>query len=173
MDSVLTAATYHAELIGGVEVEKPLPKEFHAFIQMYLNMALSRQMPPRYYPMPELNVQTGGVMPDGRREYVIPDIVVTERTRTSFADGNLVEAPALAVEILSVGQTIVDLMVRAERLLKLGCPTVWVVWPEKHRAWEYSKDDLRECSGTLTAPLPAGHTASINLAEMWAEMEQE
>ena len=171
MDSVLTQATYHVELIDGSEVEKPLPKELHAFIQMYLILALSRQMPPHYYPLPDLNVLTGGTMPDGRREYVVPDIVVAQRSGVSFLDGNLVETPALAVEILSPGQTIVDLFVRAERLLKLGCSIVWVIWPEKHRAWEYSKDDLRECSAHLAALLQTGTSVNINLPDMWAEME--
>jgi hypothetical protein len=36
MSAVLAEASYHKELIDGREVEKPLPKNLHAFIQTFL-----------------------------------------------------------------------------------------------------------------------------------------
>jgi Uma2 family endonuclease len=141
-----------------------------------LIVTLNRDLlPNEYRALPELNVLTGGRAADGRREYIIPDLVVTERS-ARYEDGDLAEAPLWGVEILSNGQTIGDLFVRAERLLKLGCPLVWVIWPEKRKAWEYSLADPREVQDELSACLPVmGGTEPriirIRLPEMWAELE--
>lgn len=168
MGAVTTEPVYHVELIDGHEIPKPLPKKLHILIQRYLILALTAQLPRAYLAMPELNVLTGGRTPDGRREYVIPDLVVVSRS-ARYEDGDLAEAPLLGVEILSPGQTLGDLFVRAERLLKLGCPTVWVIWPDKRKAWEYGAGDLREASETLLSP--ALDFVHVSLAAMWAELD--
>ena len=168
MSAVLTESLYHVELIDGREVEKPLPKKLHAFVQTYLINKLGRELPQQYRAVSELNVLTGGRTPEGRREYVVPDITVVERN-AKYEDGDLAEPPIWDVEILSPGQTIGDLFVRAERLLKLGCPLVWVIWPEKQRAWEYSTD-LEEQHTQLRVRLPNGETIAIPLSDIWAEL---
>ena len=176
MGAVQTEPVYHVELVDGREIEKPLPKKWHILIQTYLTLALNRDLLPNdYRALPELNVLTGGRTADGRREYIIPDLVITQRS-ARYEDGDLAEAPLWGVEILSPGQTMGDLFVRAERLLKLGCPLVWVIWPEKRKAWEYSLADLREVESGLTACLTADANTEprfirIQLAEMWAELE--
>ncbi len=169
MSTVLTEPLYHVELIDGREVEKPLPKKLHILVQRYLIVDLTRQLPAKCLAMPELNVLTGGRTPEGRREYIVPDVTVVGRS-AKYEDGDLAEPPIWGVEILSPAQTIADLLVRAERLLKLGCPLVWVIWPEKRKAWEYSTD-LDEKHTELTGRLPSGETIIIPLAEMWAELE--
>ena len=176
MGAVQTEPVYHVELVDGREIEKPLPKKWHILIQTYLTLAVNRDLLPNdSRAFPELNVLTGARTLDGRREYIIPDLVVTERS-ARYEDGDLAEAPLWGVEILSPGQTIGDLFVRAERLLKLGCPLVWVIWPEKRKAWEYSQADLREVQDELSACLPAmariePRFVRIPLPEMWAELE--
>jgi Uma2 family endonuclease len=161
---------YHVELIDGREIEKPLPKKLHFFIQLYLIQALGRLLPPRYAAGPELNVLTGGRTKDGRREYVVPDVVVVGLD-SKYEDGDLAEPPILAVEILSPGQTIGEMFIRAERLLKLGTPLVWVVWPEKRKAWEYSAHpssfELKEMTDALTVL-----EVEIKLVDMWASLGQ-
>jgi Uma2 family endonuclease len=169
MSAVLTESLYHVELIDGREVEKPLPRKLHILVQRYLIVDLTRQLPAGYLAMPELNVLTGGRTPEGRREYIVPDVAVVERS-AKYEEGDLAEPPIWGVEILSPGQTIGDLFVRAERLLKLGCPLVWVIWPEKRKAWEYSTN-LEEQHTQLAGRLPSGETIVIPLAEMWAELE--
>ena len=98
----------------------------------------------------------------------MPDVTVVERN-ARYQDGDLAELPIWGVEILSPGQTIGDLFVRAERLLKLGCPLVWVIWPEKRRAWEY-RNDLEEQRSELTGQLPNGDAIVVPLSEVWAEL---
>ena len=59
---------------------------------------------------------------------------------------------------------------RAGRLLKLGCPLAWVIWPEKQQAWEYRSGDLVEKRDALLGELPDGTNMRVGLAEMWEEM---
>ena len=76
MSTMLTVPQYHVELIDGREVEKPLPKKLHVLIQQYLILELARALPSHYKALPELNILTGGRTPEGRREYVVPDVTV-------------------------------------------------------------------------------------------------
>ena len=171
MSTTITEPVYHVELIDGCEIEKPLPKKLHFLVERYLVLVLSRILPDRYIAGPELNVLTGGRTPDGRREYIVPDVVVVDRA-AKYEEGDLAEAPVLGVEILSPGQNIGDLFVRAERLLKLGCPMVWVVWPEKRQAWEYSTDSLREATTTLSRRLTLEDVVvEVELAGLWAALD--
>ena len=164
---------YHVELIDGREIEKPLPKKLHFFIQRYLVLVLTRLLPPQLAAGSELNVLTGGRTMDGRGEYVVPDVVVVDLD-ARYEDGDLAEPPILAVEILSPGQTIGDMFMRAERLLKLGTPRVWVIWPEKRKAWEYSglpsSFELKEMTDVLSM---FGMEVEIRLADMWAELDRK
>ncbi len=170
MSAVSTIPQYHVELINGREIEKPLPKKLHVFIQWYLIVELTRQLSPQYRALPELNILTGGKTPDGRREYIVPDVTVVA-VGAKYEEGDLAEPPVWGVEILSPGQTIGDLFIRAERLLALGCPLVWVIWPEKRRAWEY-RSDVEEQRVELTGRLPNGEEIRVPLAEMWATLTQ-
>lgn len=158
MNAVLTEPLYHVELIDGREVEKPLPKGSHILVQRFLILNLTRKLPTNILAMPELNVLTGGVTPEGRREYVVPDVTVVARS-AKYENGDLAEPPIWGVKIISPGQTIGDLFVRAERLLNFGCPRVWGIWPEKQRVWEYSAD-LEEQRTQLTGRLPSGEPLS-------------
>ena len=168
MSTVLTEPLYHVELIDGREVEKPLPKKLHFRVQRYLILELTRLLPRDYEAGPELNILTGKLTLEGRREYIVPDVTVIKRS-ANYEDGDLAEPPIWGVEILSPGQTIGDLFVRAERLLNLGCPLVWVIWPEKRKAWEYSTN-LEEQHTELTGRLPSGEAIIIPLSEVWAEL---
>jgi Uma2 family endonuclease len=166
---------YHLELIDGHEIEKPLPRKLHILIQRYLMLLLTNQLPAHYMAMPELSVLTGGRTASGRREYIVPDLQIVERT-AQYEDGDLAVPPIWGVEILSPGQTIGDLFVRAERLLKVGAPMVWVIWPEKRKAWMYSPSELVEATNTLKAPLPGTQGAEPDFIEiqthaMWAELD--
>ena len=173
MSAALVTPQYHVELIDGREVEKPLPKKLHVMIQTYLLIVLNRAFEERYFAYPELNFLTGGRTPEGRREYIVPDLVVVTPS-SKYEDGDLAEPPIWGVEILSPGQTIGDLFHRAERLLRLGCPLVWVIWPEKRRAWEYwsNLSDLEEQRSELKGQLPDGEEIRISLAEMWATLDR-
>ncbi len=166
---------YHVELVNGREIEKPMPKKLHILIQRYLTLALTSLLPSGFGPMPELDIITGGQTKDGRREYIIPDLVVV-RDDAPYIEGMLAVPPLLGVEILSPGQTITELFGRADRLVKIGAQNVWIIWPEKRRAWEVGADRIDERRDKLMLSLPAGtepECVDIRLAEMWKVLDQE
>jgi len=165
---------YHIELIDGQEIEKAMPKNLHTWIQVYLIGALLRLLPEPFEPLSEQDVLTGGRTADGRREWICPDVQVAAKT-AKYDDGMLAEPPVLGVEILSPGQTITELFARADRLVKIGAQNVWVIWPEKRRAWAVGADLIDEARENLTLRLPAGtkpEYLSIQLAEMWKVLER-
>jgi Uma2 family endonuclease len=154
--------TYHTELIDGREVEKPLPKNLHAFIQTFLAAAFLARLPRRYRAATELNVLCG---PDR----VVPDVTVMERS-ARYENGDLADPPVLAVEIMSPGQTLSDLVDRCERLHKAGTPQCWIVWPERRQAWTFTPVSFEAANENLTASLDQT-VIEISLAEMWRELD--
>jgi hypothetical protein len=127
---------YHVELSAGQEIERPSPKKLHVWIERWLIITLAKLLPDDFMALPECNTLTGNRTIDGRREYVVPDLVVAA-VSARYDEGDLAEPPILGVEILSLGQTIGELFTRAQRLITLGCPLAWVIWPEKRRAWNF------------------------------------
>jgi hypothetical protein len=55
----MTCPTYHKELIDGLEIEKALPKNLHAFAETFLLVDLATRLPRLYEALPELNVLCG------------------------------------------------------------------------------------------------------------------
>jgi len=171
MSIALTDAVYHRELIDGREIQKPLPKNLHAFIQTYLLQWFGRELPKQYRVASELNVICGS-------DRLVPDVILTTRN-AHYVDGDLVDPPLLAVEIMSPGQTLSDLLNKCERMLATGTPICWVIWPERREAWTYTRDEaLREATRILSVALPNSASGSeveylrIPLAEMWAELSE-
>lgn len=164
--SALVEPAYHTELIDGREIQKPLPKNLHAFTQSFLMGYLLRNVPSSYAVLAEMNVLCG----DDR---LVPDLLVVKRG-AQYRDGDLADPPALIIEILSPGQTVADLLGKADRFMKAGTPLTWVIWPEKRKAWTYTQGDLSE-SVNLLAEFrnDEGLAANVNLAgsELWACLE--
>ena len=163
MSTAATEPAYHLERIDGREIQKPLPKKLHAFIEGYLIIVLSRILPKRYMAAPELNVLCGG-------DRLVPDVTVMERS-ARYDDGDLADPPQLAIEIMSPGQTVGQLLDKADRLVRAGAPACWVIWPERRQAWVYSAASMIEANETLTASLNDGSRIEVKLAEMWAELD--
>jgi Uma2 family endonuclease len=162
MSAVITEPIYHTEFIDGREIQKPLPKNLHAFTQSYLLGSFWKTLP-QYRVMSELNVLCG---PDR----LVPDVTVAFRN-ARYQDGDLADPAVLCVEILSPGQTVGDLFDRADRILKAGTPLCWIIWPERRKAWMYSLQDLVEVTDTLRVALDNPDRVDIPLAEMWRELD--
>jgi Uma2 family endonuclease len=162
MGTVLLQAAYHKELIDGREIEKPLPKNLHAFIQTYLAAMFLTRLPRRYRAGTELNVLCGS-------DRLVPDVTVMERS-ARYENGDLADPPVLAVEIMSPGQTLSDLIDRCERLHKAGAPQCWIIWPETRQAWTFTPVSLEAAKEKLIASLSES-PIEIDLAEMWAELD--
>ncbi len=163
--ALVISPTYHVELIDGREIEKPLPKKLHTFIQVFLIMRLGAIVYSGFRIASELNVLCGA-------DRLAPDVMIVRRG-AKYDDGDLQDPPALAVEILSPGQTIGALFDKAARLIGAGAPSCWVIWPERRKVWIYSGDDLLEASDNLTARLAENETLTISLKDLWASLDDD
>ena len=162
MSAALAGFSYHTELIDGREIEKPLPKNLHAFVQTFLIGFFLRTLSARYRVASELNLLCG---PDR----LVPDLTVMARD-ARYLDGDLADAAVLAVEIFSPGQTVNDLFDKCRRITDAGTKLCWVIWPENRKAWMYSINDTRQAETSLSVKIDE-QEISVPLAEMWAELD--
>ena len=163
MSALIGESFYHIELIDGEGVQKPLPKKPHALIQKFLLLALNRDLPDIYEVLPELNMLCG-------KDRLVPDLTVV-RCDARYQDGDLADPAIFAVEILSPGQRLPDLMDRADRMIRSGTRVCWIIWPEAHKAWMYMTGDMVEATHAISATLPDGGRLDLDVAEMWRKLE--
>lgn len=163
MGSILAPTAYHTELIDGREIEKPLPKNLHAFIQTFLIQWFGRELPAQYRVASELNVLCGA-------DLIVPDVTVMSRT-ARYLDGDLADPAFLAVEILPPGQTIGNLFDKADRIVKAGTPMCWVIWPERRQAWQYGMQELVEAKEQLSASLNENELVAVSLSDLWSALD--
>lgn len=72
----------------------------------------------------------------------IPDVVVVRGGRPS---GRIITSPPeVAVEVLSPEDRAVDVQDKIDDYLEFGIPCVWLIDPERQRAWIHTKDGARE-----------------------------
>lgn len=100
---------------------------------------------------------------------LVPDVVIVGRS-ARYEDGDLAEPPILAIEIMSPGQTLSNIVDRCERLHKAGTPQCWVIWPERRQVWMFTPVSLEAAKENLTASLGEG-SIEVSLAEIWAELD--
>ncbi len=159
-----TEPLYHVELIDGREIEKPLPKKLHFLIERFLILTLTRLLPKNLLAGPALNVLCGN-------DRLVPDVTVVDQN-AQFDRGDLASPAILCVEVLSPGQTVADVIGKADRIVRAGTPACWVIWPERRKAWTLTADDLIEAKDVLEARLPDGTSIQVQTAEMWAELDE-
>lgn len=93
--------------------------------------------------------------------YRVPDVIVVRGGRPS---GRIITSPPeVAVEVLSPEDRAADVQDKIDDYLQFGVPVVWLIDPERQRAWIHTKDGAREASdrvlrnlaGDLEVPLSA------------------
>jgi Uma2 family endonuclease len=108
-----------------------------------------------FWPGVEIRVQ---VRPD---RYRIPDVVVVRGGRPV---GRVIASPPeVAVEVLSPEDRAVDVQDKIDDYLQFGIAVVWLIDPERQRAWIHTKEGAREATdrilrnpaGDLEVPLSA------------------
>ena len=162
MGAALAGFTYHTERIDGREIEKPLPKNLHAFVQTFLIVFLSRTIPKQWRVASELNLLCG---PDR----LVPDVMIVDRD-SPYQDGDLAAPALLAVEILSPGQAVADPFDKCRRIVEAGTERCWVISPENRQAWSYSLQEIVPADTHLSVRISDGEI-SVPLAEIWAELD--
>ncbi len=98
------------------------------------------------------------VRPD---RYRVPDVVVVRGGRPA---GRIITSPPeVAVEVLSPEDRAADVQDKIDEYLQFGIASVWLIDPERQRAWIHTKEGadeasdrvLRNSAGDLEVPLSA------------------
>jgi Uma2 family endonuclease len=116
---------------------------------------------PAFWAGVEIRVQ---IRPDRFR---VPDVVIVRGPRPT---GRIITAPPeVAVEVLSPEDRATDVQEKIDDYLQFGIPTVWIIDPERQRAWIHTTAGSHETltgllhnqPGDLQVPLTAIFPASI------------
>ncbi len=146
------------ELVGGELLEKPMGTLEHMRLERRLIKLLERfEQRGLGFVVHELSYRNG-------EEVRIPDLVFC-RPGSRFENDILIDAPLLAVEVLSSSQRPSELFAKCEVYHEWGVPSCWVVDPSKKTAWEYHRDQAVSCQSDV---LSAGEL-SVSVAELFAE----
>jgi Uma2 family endonuclease len=116
---------------------------------------------PMFWPGVEIRVQVQST------RFRIPDVVVVRGGRPS---GRIITAPPeIAVEVLSPDDRAIDLQEKIDDYLAFGIPVVWLIDPERQRAWIHTREGshepsdriLRNPADDLQVPLTAVFPTSL------------
>lgn len=130
---------YHA----GVLTQKAWATRNHSVTQFQVGAALS-DAAPEWRVGIELTVRLR------EDRYVIPDVAVQHKD--DVQDPYPTEPIPLCVEIVSPEDRFSYLMSKGDEYLDWGVPTVWIIDPDKRRAWELTRaHGFREAFTVLTA----------------------
>jgi Uma2 family endonuclease len=148
----------NGETKGHTMGEQPHASIQGFFTQLFRNNATLWQI--RVFP--EQRVQTPPT------NYRVPDICVVRRSTPM--ELIVRTPPLLCIEILSREDRMSDILERVEDYLAMGVQAVWVVDPQRRRAYEtLSNGALQPVPTTLTL---AETEISIPLAEVFAELDE-
>ena len=148
------------ELIDGCLKEKSMPTELHAFVQSLLGYWFIAHME-EWNVQPMSEVRTG-VKP-GR--FRLPDVAVIDKRRVGSTP--LMEAPRIAIEILSPDDSFTDLGNRAKDLAAMGTEHIWLLDPEEHRAFVW-REETWIPTGELQVPSTPIY---LDLPWLWSRLD--
>ena len=146
------------ELVGGELFAKPMGTLEHMRLERRL-MKLLETFEQRGlgFVVHELSYRNG-------EDVRIPDLVFCPPS-ARFEDDILIDAPLLAIEVLSPSQRLSELFGKCEVYHEWGVPFCWIVDPSKKTAWEYHRDQAVSCKCDV---LSAGEL-NVSVAELFAD----
>jgi Uma2 family endonuclease len=93
--------------------------------------------------------------------WLVPDVSITHVGQHS--NDYFLGAPALAIEIVSEGQTADSIDSKTQHYLDHGALQVWVVYPNRRYLWIYEKGGKGEMrSGSFASDLLGGAIIDLN-----------
>ena len=149
--------------IDGETKEHTMGEQPHASIQGFFTRVLGNHGTDwQIRVFPEQRVQTSST------NYRIPDVCVVRRSTPM--EPIVVTPPLLCIEILSREDRMSDIQERVEDYLAMGVQAVWVVDPQRRRAYEtLPSGALQPVPAELTL---AGTGICIPLADVFAELDE-
>jgi Uma2 family endonuclease len=149
--------------IDGETREHTMGEQLHARIQVFFAFLFKlNSLKWNIRVLTEQRVQTSAT------NYRIPDVCVVRRSTPM--ERIVRTPPLLCIEVLSREDRMSDIQERVEDYLTMGVQAVWVVDPERRRAYEALADGaLQPVPTTLTL---AGTEILIPLADVFAELDE-
>jgi Uma2 family endonuclease len=149
--------------IGGETKERTMGEQPHASVQgFFIQWLKNRAVEIGIRVFPEQRVQTSST------NYRIPDVCVVRRATPM--EPIVVTPPLLCIEILSREDRMSDIQERVEDYLAMGVQVVWVVDPQRRRAYETLPNGaMQPVPRELTV---AGTEIRIPLPDIFAELDE-
>lgn len=116
------------EYVEGELRQKMVPKRAHSTLQKTMVILLGKWREGVFDALPEASID----LQVGKRiRSLVPDVCVypVETIKQTPGDANFTQPPLLAIEILSPGQSIPQILEKTAFYLEAGVPLVWVVDP--------------------------------------------
>ena len=150
------------DLIDGELVERNVGEFDHSNLQGALvEWMRSRRREWNIWVLPEQRVQVSAT------RFRIPDVCVISRGHEK--EPVLTKPPLICIEVLSKDDTLRSMQERVDDYLAFGVPNIWILDPEKRRAYVCTRGDFREPEGGIlevaTSPI------RISLSELFAELD--
>lgn len=130
---------YRTELVRGVVVREPRPRELHGAVQVTLAFHLKARARPRGA---RVTADSGYILFEEPATVRGPDVaVVLEPRPTEGQPGGWVRgAPEVAVEVLSPSDSSMGVQEKTLEYLEAGARLVWIVDPDAHTVTVYRPD---------------------------------
>jgi Uma2 family endonuclease len=129
---------YVSELVRGLLVREPRPKDPHGHVQVLIAYALqgwARDVGAR------VTVESGFILSEDPPTLRGPDVAVVVRPRSSRgSDGWIRGAPDVAVEVLSPSDTSTAIQAKTLEYLEAGAKLVWIADPSARTVTVYRPD---------------------------------
>lgn len=135
------------EYVEGELRQKMVPKRAHSTLQKTMVILLGKWREGEFDALPEASID---FQVEKRIRSLVPDVSVypVETIQQTPWDANFIQPPLLAVEILSPGQSIPQLLEKTAFYLEAGVPLVWLVDPQERSVTVCRPDRLPEvCRG--------------------------
>jgi Uma2 family endonuclease len=156
--------TSRYECIEGRLVERPLPGDRHSEVQWNVTFLLKQAA--KQQDMKAHQEWTLDEADQPEHDWMTPDVLVSmpgEYKRSAI--GHLLPPAFLAVEVLSPGQTIPQMIKKARRFLRWGVQHVWLIEPEQNFGLMATDGGMRPILVSDDGTLEAG-AITVSMADV-------
>ena len=153
------------ELIDGEVYEKPVPTFDHGSLQIEIGHMLAK------YGRASSEART--LIPGsgfGRDSAVLPDVCFFRR-ESARERGHVTKPPHVAVEILSPGQSLLEMTAKARIYLDFGVESVWLVDPDGRTVEVFEAGERRTLAGADTLSSPSVPGLSIQVGALFETLD--
>jgi Uma2 family endonuclease len=150
------------DYVDGELIERNMGEADHSALQTIVAaMLYNQRRESGIHVFTELRVQVSS------SRFRIPDVLVTTRKVRGRILG---DPPLLCIEILSPEDRSSRMEAKIDDYFAFGVKYVWLIDPEKRKAWSYTAENKRQPATVLTTVEPA---LSVSLDDIFTALDEE